>query len=43
MVLTEAVRGGRPRVSVLPPLIIYEKPGVYTREIRKIYGLTEGV
>jgi tRNA1Val (adenine37-N6)-methyltransferase len=38
MVLLEAVKGGRPRVSVGPPLIIYEKRGVYTEEIRKIYG-----
>lgn len=38
MVLIEAVRGGRPRLSVEKPLIIYEKPGVYTEEVRQMYG-----
>ena len=38
MVLIEAVRGGRPRMTVEKPLIVYEKPGVYTREITDIYG-----
>ncbi len=38
MVLLEAVRGGRPRMTVEKPLIIFEKPGVYTDEIRDKYG-----
>lgn len=38
MVLLQAVRGGRSRLQVEKPLIIYEKPGVYTREIYEIYG-----
>ncbi len=38
MVLLEAVRGGRARMTVEPPLIVYERPGVYTREIHEIYG-----
>jgi tRNA1Val (adenine37-N6)-methyltransferase len=38
MVLIEAVRGGRPRMTVEKPLIVYEKPGVYTEEITGIYG-----
>lgn len=38
MVLIEANRGGRPRMQVEKPLIIYEKPGVYTSEIYEIYG-----
>ena len=38
MVLIEALRGGRPRITVEKPLIVYEKPGVYTREILDIYG-----
>lgn len=38
MVLIEAVRGGRPRMSVEKPLIIFEKPGVYCPEITEIYG-----
>ncbi|MDE7429794.1 MAG: tRNA1(Val) (adenine(37)-N6)-methyltransferase, partial [Lachnospiraceae bacterium] len=29
MVLLEAVRGGRPRMTVEKPLIVYQKPGVY--------------
>lgn len=39
MVLLEAVRGGNPRITVEKPLIVYEKPGVYTRDIEEIYGL----
>ena len=38
MVLLEAQKGGKPRITVDPPLIVYEKPGVYTDEIRRIYG-----
>lgn len=38
MVLIEAVRGGRPRMSVEKPLIIFESPGVYMPEIREVYG-----
>ncbi len=38
MVLLEACRGGNPRIQVEKPLIVYEKPGVYTDEIREIYG-----
>lgn len=38
MVLLEAVRGGRPRMTVEKPLIIYESPGVYSGEICTIYG-----
>ncbi|MDD6661900.1 MAG: tRNA1(Val) (adenine(37)-N6)-methyltransferase [Lachnospiraceae bacterium] len=38
MVLIEAVRGGRPRMTVEKPLIVYERPGVYTSEITDIYG-----
>ena len=38
MVLIEAVRGGKPRMTVEKPLIVYEQPGVYTREIHEIYG-----
>jgi len=38
MVLLEAVRGGRPRMTVEKPLIVYEKPGVYTPEIYEVYG-----
>ena len=38
MVLLEAVRGGKSRMKVEKPLIIYEKPGVYMPEIYDIYG-----
>lgn len=38
MVLIEAVRGGKSRMSVEKPLIVYEKPGVYMPEIYDIYG-----
>lgn len=38
MVLLEAARGGRPRMTVEKPLIVYESPGVYTPEIYEVYG-----
>lgn len=38
MVLIEALRGGKPRMTVEKPLIVYEKQGVYTPEITEIYG-----
>lgn len=38
MVLFACSRGGRPQVRVEPPLIVFEKPGVYAREITEIYG-----
>ena len=38
MVLIEGLSGGNPRITVESPLIVYDKPGVYTKEIREIYG-----
>lgn len=38
MVLLEANRGGRPRLTVEKPLVVYKEPGVYTDEIYDIYG-----
>ena len=38
MVLIEANRGGRPRMTVEKPLIVYREPGVYMPEISDIYG-----
>jgi tRNA1Val (adenine37-N6)-methyltransferase len=38
MVLLEACKNGNPRIRVEKPLIVYERTGVYTREIREIYG-----
>lgn len=39
MVLIEALKGGNSRITVDPPLIVYEKPGVYTKNILDIYGI----
>ena len=41
MVLIEGARGGKSRMTVEKPLIVYEKPGVYTQEILDIYGETD--
>lgn len=41
MILIEALKGGRPRVSVEPPLIVYERPGVYTEEVRRLYEMQD--
>ena len=38
MVLIEGLRGGNSRMLVEKPLIVYEKQGIYTEEIQKIYG-----
>ena len=38
MVLIDAVRGANPRMTVEPPLIIFEEQGIYTNEIREKYG-----
>lgn len=38
MVLIEGLRGGRPRMQVEPPLIVYEKDGSYTEEVLRMYG-----
>lgn len=38
MVLIEANRGGKPRLTVEKPLIVYKEPGIYTPEIYEIYG-----
>ena len=38
LVLIEGMRGGRSRMKVEKPLIVYEAPGVYTREVLDIYG-----
>lgn len=38
MVLIEAVRGGKSRMTVDKPIIVYKEPGVYTQEIYDIYG-----
>lgn len=38
MVLIEAVRGGKSRMTVEKPLIVYKEPGVYMPEIMEVYG-----
>lgn len=38
MVLIEGLRGGKSRLTVEKPLIVYEKEGKYTPEIYDIYG-----
>ncbi len=39
MVLIEGLRGGKPRMKVEPPLIVYQKDGNYTEELLQIYGM----
>ena len=38
MVLIEAYAGGRPQLRVEAPVIVYQEPGVYSREIYTVYG-----
>lgn len=38
MILVEGTRGGRPHLVLDPPLSVYQKRGVYSTEINKIYG-----
>ncbi len=38
MVLIEALRGGKSRITVEKPLIVYDSPGKYTDEIYEVYG-----
>lgn len=39
MILIEALKGGNSRITVEKPLIVYEKPGVYTKDILEIYDM----
>ena len=38
MVLIEGYKGGKSRLTVEKPLIVYKDVNVYTDEIYKIYG-----
>ena len=38
MVLIEGCRGGKSRLTVEKPLIVYQKDGTYSPEIYDIYG-----
>ena len=45
MVLVEALHGGRDALEVLPPLVVYEAPNVYSAEMQAIFqgrALAEG-
>lgn len=37
MVLIQATKGGKSRITVEKPLIVYEKPGIYTAEVKALY------
>ena len=37
IVLIEGLKGGNSRITVEPPLIVYEQPGVYTEELKRMY------
>ena len=37
MVMLEAVRGGKPRITVERPLIVYQEQGVYTEDVKNVY------
>ena len=39
MVLIEGVKGGGPQLTVEKPLVVYDAPGEYTKEIYEIYGM----
>lgn len=39
MVLLEGVRDAHPRMTVEPPLVVYNKDGTYTEELLELYGL----
>lgn len=38
MVLLEAIKDGNPMIKIEPPIIVYESPGVYTRQVLDLYG-----
>ena len=38
MVLIQATRGGKPRMNVERPLIVYSAPGIYSEEMSRDYG-----
>ena len=41
MVLIEGLRGGKSRITVEKPLIVYKEQNVYTDEILQIYGMLD--
>lgn len=38
MVMIQGTKGGKSRITIDPPLIVYKEPNVYTDEIHQIYG-----
>ena len=38
MVLIEGLKGGKSRITIEKPLVVYKEPNVYTDEIYEIYG-----
>lgn len=38
MVLVEGIKGSKSRITIEPPLIVYEKDGTYTKEVLEWYG-----
>lgn len=41
LVLLRAVKRGGDFLDVLPPLVVYEQPGVYTKQLLAIYGVNK--
>ena len=39
MVLIEACKGGNSRIRVERPLVVYERPGVYTEDVLELYRM----
>lgn len=40
--LIEAGKGTRANLTILPPLVVYERAGVYSQEIQHLYNLSPG-
>ncbi|QQK78517.1 GIY-YIG nuclease family protein [Salicibibacter cibi] len=38
MVLVETIKGGNPGVKTLPPIVVYDREGKYTRQFLQAYG-----
>lgn len=43
MVLVEAVKGGNSMIKIAPPLIIYEAPNIYTKEVQELYQMGDNI
>ena len=41
LALIEAVKGGKPLLQPEPPLIVFDREGAWTPELRRIYGLDQ--